>query len=58
MLTLECDCGYVAVNDQEDGLAEAAQEHAGSSHGIDLSVELILSLALRGGQLSENCETE
>jgi hypothetical protein len=47
LLTLKCDCGYVASDEIEDRLVGSAREHAWTCHRIDLNADLVLSLATR-----------
>ena len=42
--TLECDCGYVAAGEDDDGLVAAVQAHAFEVHGMTLSAELVIEL--------------
>ena len=42
---LECDCGYVAVGEDDDEFVAAVQFHAREAHGMKLSAELVLDLA-------------
>ena len=46
---LECDCGYVAHGEDDDELVAAVQAHAREQHGMKLSAELILTLAVTNG---------
>jgi hypothetical protein len=46
---LECDCGYVAHGDDDDDLVAAVQAHARRVHGMELSSELVLTLAGTNG---------
>jgi predicted small metal-binding protein len=41
-----CDCGVVVRGDTDDELVAATQEHARNAHGIELSREQVLSLAV------------
>lgn len=41
---LECDCGYVAVGDDDDEFVAAVQAHAYQAHSMKLSAELVLGL--------------
>jgi len=42
---LECDCGYMALGEDDDELVAAVQSHAYQAHGMKLSAELVLDLA-------------
>ncbi len=42
---LECDCGYVALCDDDDEFVAAVQGHASEVHGMKLSAALVLTLA-------------
>jgi predicted small metal-binding protein len=41
-----CDCGVVVRSDTDDELVAATQEHARNAHGIELSREQVLALAV------------
>jgi predicted small metal-binding protein len=43
---LNCDCGRVVRGDTDDELVSAAQEHAREAHGMELTREQVLSLAV------------
>jgi predicted small metal-binding protein len=43
---LNCDCGRVVRGDLDDELVAAAQEHAREAHGMELTREQVLSLAV------------
>jgi predicted small metal-binding protein len=43
---INCDCGRVVRGDSDDELVAAAQEHAREAHGMELTREQILSLAV------------
>jgi hypothetical protein len=43
--TLQCDCGFEAQADDEDGLVEAVCRHAWEAHQMALSREEALLLA-------------
>jgi predicted small metal-binding protein len=43
---LNCDCGRVVRGDSDDELVAAAQEHAREAHGMELTREQVLSLAV------------
>ena len=43
---INCDCGRVVQGDSDDELVAAAQEHAREAHGMELTREQILSLAV------------
>jgi predicted small metal-binding protein len=45
---LNCDCGRVVRGDSDDELVAAAQEHAREAHGMELTREQVLSLAVPG----------
>lgn len=42
---VQCDCGFVAREDDEDLLVKVVQEHAKSVHNMDLTREQILAMA-------------
>ena len=44
---LQCDCGFKARADDEDGLVEAVCRHAWEAHQMALSREEALLLAFR-----------
>ena len=44
---INCDCGVVVRGDSDDELVAAAQEHAREAHGMALTREQVLSLAVR-----------
>jgi hypothetical protein len=44
---LQCDCGFEARADDEDGLAEAVRRHAWGAHQMALLREAALLLAFR-----------
>jgi hypothetical protein len=44
---LQCDCGFEARADYEDGLVEAVRRHAWEAHQMALSHEEALLLAFR-----------
>ena len=43
---LNCDCGRVVRGDSDDELVAAAQKHAREAHGMELTREQVLSLAV------------
>jgi predicted small metal-binding protein len=43
---INCDCGRVVRGDTDDQLVAAAQEHARDAHGMELTREQILALAV------------
>jgi predicted small metal-binding protein len=43
---LNCDCGLVVRGGTDDELVAAAQKHAREAHGMDLTREQVLSLAI------------
>ena len=43
---INCDCGRVVRGDSDDELVAAAQKHAREAHGMELTREQVLSLAL------------
>ena len=44
---LQCECGFLARADDEEGLVDEVQCHARDVHGMDLSHEEALLLAFR-----------
>jgi uncharacterized protein DUF1059 len=44
---LQCDCGFEARADDEDGLVEAVRRHAWEAHQMALTQEEALRLAFR-----------
>jgi predicted small metal-binding protein len=44
--TLTCDCGRVVRGDSDDELVVAAQRHARDAHGMELTREQVLALAV------------
>jgi hypothetical protein len=44
---LQCDCGFEARAEHEDGLVAEVQRHAWEAHGMALSREQALLLAFR-----------
>ncbi len=44
---LQCDCGFEARADDDDGLVEAVRRHAWEAHQMALSREEALLLAFR-----------
>ena len=43
---VNCDCGHVLRGDTDDELVAATQKHAREAHGMDLTREQVLSLAV------------
>jgi predicted small metal-binding protein len=43
---INCDCGRVVQGDSDDELVAAAQQHAREAHGMELTREQVLSLAV------------
>jgi predicted small metal-binding protein len=43
---LNCDCGRVVRGGTDDELVAAAQKHAREAHGMELTREQVLSLAI------------
>jgi predicted small metal-binding protein len=43
---LNCDCGRVVQGDSDDELVAAAQQHAREAHGMELTRDQVLSLAV------------
>jgi predicted small metal-binding protein len=43
---INCDCGYVVRGDSDDALVAATQKHAREAHGMELTREQVLSLAV------------
>jgi predicted small metal-binding protein len=43
---LNCDCGRVVRGDSDDELVAAAQQHAHEAHGMELTREQVLALAV------------
>jgi predicted small metal-binding protein len=43
---INCDCGRVVRGDSDDELVTAAQKHAREAHGMELTREQVLSLAV------------
>ena len=43
---INCDCGHVVRGDTDDELVAAGQEHAREAHGMDLTREQVLALAV------------
>jgi predicted small metal-binding protein len=43
---MNCDCGRVVRGDSDDELVAAAQEHAREAHGIELTREQVLAVAV------------
>jgi hypothetical protein len=47
MLQLQCDCGFEARAEDEDGLVAEVQRHAKEAHGMSLTHDEALVLAFR-----------
>jgi len=43
---MNCDCGRVVRGDSDDELVAAAQQHAREAHGMELTREQVLTLAV------------
>lgn len=43
---LNCDCGRVVRGDSDEELVAAAQQHAREAHGLELTRDQVLSLAV------------
>jgi predicted small metal-binding protein len=43
---INCDCGRVLRGDTDDELVAAAQKHARDAHGMELTREQVLALAV------------
>jgi predicted small metal-binding protein len=43
---INCDCGRVVRGDSDDELVAAVQEHARDAHGMELTREQVLALAV------------
>jgi predicted small metal-binding protein len=43
---INCDCGRVLRGDTDDELVAAAQKHAREAHGMELTREQVLALAV------------
>ena len=43
---VNCDCGRVVRGDSDDELVSAAQKHAREAHGMELTREQVLALAV------------
>lgn len=43
---INCDCGHVVRGDTDDELVAATQQHACEAHGMELTREQVLSLAV------------
>lgn len=52
---LHCDCGFAASATDEDELVAEVQRHAWDAHGMALSRQEVLVLALRA-ELGENAQ--
>jgi predicted small metal-binding protein len=42
---VQCDCGFVAREQEDDALVKVVQEHAKAVHNMDLSREQVLAMA-------------
>ena len=45
-MIINCDCGYVVRGSTEDELVDNAVRHARDVHGVDLTRDQVLSLAI------------
>lgn len=45
-LIINCDCGHVVHGSSEDELAANAAQHAREAHGVEMTREQALSLAV------------
>ena len=43
---IDCECGFIVRGDSDDELVTSAQQHAREVHGMELSREQALSLAV------------
>jgi predicted small metal-binding protein len=43
---INCDCGRVVRGDSDEELVAAAQKHAREAHGMELTRDQVLSLAV------------
>jgi predicted small metal-binding protein len=43
---INCDCGHVVRGDSDDELVAATQKHAREAHGMELTREQVLALAV------------
>lgn len=43
---INCDCGHVIRGDTDDELVAACQKHARDAHGMELTREQVLALAV------------
>lgn len=43
---VNCECGHVVRGDSDDELVSATQQHAREAHGMELTREQVLSLAV------------
>jgi predicted small metal-binding protein len=48
---INCDCGYVVRGATDDEIVRNAQTHAREVHGMDISAEQALSLAVSAEQV-------
>jgi len=51
---LECECGFEASAEDEDGLVVEIRRHAREAHGMTLSLAEALQLASRAVQLGSS----
>jgi predicted small metal-binding protein len=42
---IQCDCGFVAREEDDDTLVEVVQEHARDVHDMELTREQVLAMA-------------
>jgi predicted small metal-binding protein len=43
---INCDCGHVVRGDTDDEFVAAAQQHAREAHGMELTREQVLAMAV------------
>lgn len=43
---VQCECGFVVRGDSDDQIVPAVQRHAAEAHGLDLSPEQVLAMAV------------
>jgi predicted small metal-binding protein len=46
---IKCDCGFVVRGDTDDELVAAAQRHAKEVHGMDITADQVLAMAVPEG---------
>jgi predicted small metal-binding protein len=46
-LVINCDCGFVIRGDTDDELVTNAQQHAREAHGMEMTREQALAIAIR-----------